>query len=158
MTGFVETQYDTSLYLIKANHLGETGCKESETPAQAEPDTDNPVINDLSMNVTSFVPVITGVSLTFASPVPSVYTFCETPTGYDSKVEAHCIYPNPVKDFLQINGFSDAAGYRLENVFGTKVGSGSNKVIDFRSLPPGIYFLTIVDGERCKTFKVLRTE
>jgi hypothetical protein len=158
MTGFVETQFDTSLYLIKANHIGETGCKESETPLQADPDTDTPVINDLSLNVSNFIPDISGLSLTFFSPVASVYTFCETLTGYDRQVERNGVFPNPVKDFLHVTGFSDAARYRLENALGMKIGSGSHTVIDFRSYPSGIYFLMIVDGETCKTYKVLRTE
>jgi hypothetical protein len=158
MTGFVETQYDTSLYLVKANHLGETGCKESETPLQADPDTDAPVINDLTLNSTPFVPAINNLTLTYLSPGPSVYTYCETPTGYDRRVGSHGVYPNPVKDFLQISGFSDSSGYRLENAFGMKIGSGSDKLVDFRKYPPGIYFLTIIDGDACTTLKVIRSE
>jgi hypothetical protein len=157
MTGFIETQYDTSLYLIKANHLGETGCKESEPSLHAEPNTDDPVINDLTLNVTPFVPDITGLLLTSFSPVPSVYTYCETPTGYYQPVEVPGVYPNPVKDFLQLTGFSDSAAYRLLDVLGNKVGSGNKKVIDFRLFPSGVYFLTIYDGETCTTFQVIKT-
>jgi Secretion system C-terminal sorting domain len=158
MTGFVETQYDTSLYLIKANHLGETGCKETETPAQAEPHTNTPVINDLSLNVTPFVPDISVLPITSFSPGPSVYIYCETPTYYDQQVQMHGVYPNPVKDYLQLTGFSDSPGYRLSDALGKQVGSGNNKVIDFRSYQSGVYFLTIYDNEACSTFKVLKID
>jgi hypothetical protein len=158
MTGFVETQYDTSLYLIKANHLGETGCKESETPLQADPDTDTPMINDLTLNVSSFVPDISFLPLTSFSPMPSIYTFCDTPTGYDQLVQVQGVYPNPVRDFLQLKGFSDSAGYRLVDALGNRVGSGNKKAIDFRLFSAGIYFLTIYDGETCTTYKVIKTQ
>jgi hypothetical protein len=158
MTGFVETQYDTSLYLIKANHLGETGCKESETPAQGEPDTDNPVINDLSLVVTPFVPDFNTLPLTPFCPVPSVYTYCETPTGYTRQVEVKGIYPNPVKDFIQITGFSDLSGYRLADALGNLLLSGNAKVVDLRPYRAGIYFLTICERDTCSTFKVIKTQ
>jgi hypothetical protein len=158
MTGFVETQYDTSLYLIKANHLGETGCKESETPYQAGAHTDTPVINDLSLSVTPFVPDISTIPLTTFSPGPSIYTYCETPTGYDQQAEGYGVYPNPVKDFLQLTGFSDSTNYRLADALGNMVGSGHEKVIDFRSYQSGVYFLTIYDNEACSTFKVIKVD
>jgi hypothetical protein len=116
------------------------------------------VINDLALNVTAFVPDISVLPLTSFSPGPSVYTYCETPTGNRQTVEMHGVYPNPVKDFLQLTGFSGSSGYRLVDALGNMILSGNKKVIDFRLFQAGVYFLTIYDGETCATYKVIKAQ
>jgi len=156
MTGFVETQYDTALYLFKTNYKGESGCKESEPGLQAAPNAETPAVNNLSLSVTSIVPGISVLPLASFSPGPSQYTWCETPTGYATPAAVHGAYPNPVEDFLHLTGFSEASGYRLTDSRGNQVGAGHETLVDFRPFRAGVYFLTAWDRGSCITYKIIR--
>lgn len=155
MTGFVETQYDTSLYLIKANDVGETGCKETEAPLHADPNMDTPVVNDLLLTATTQIADLTDLTLTTMTPAPSKYTYCETTTGYKQPAAVHAIQPNPVKDFLQLTGFSYKVIFTIADALGHNVANGFGPLIDFSPYRPGVYFLTCCDMGSRYTYKVI---
>ncbi len=156
MTGYIETQSDTALYLVKANQMGVSGCLESEPASHANPTTENPAVSDLVLNVTPVVPDISIFPVTCFSPALSVNSYCETPTGYPQPAAMQGVYPNPVKDFLHLTGLSQPSGYRLYDIHGNLVGSGHETRIDFRPYEAGIYFLTAYDHGTCYTYKIIR--
>lgn len=62
--------------------------------------------------------------------------------------EAVKIYPNPVKDQLSVAGISKAESFQIYNMEGKLIKSGkyfSDKKIEVRDLPKGVYLLKIAD-------------
>lgn len=55
------------------------------------------------------------------------------------------LFPNPVIDFLEINGATVMTKYEVFNLSGIKVLEGTGPKISFNKLPEGIYFITIND-------------
>lgn len=71
------------------------------------------------------------------------------------------VFPNPVKDLLQISATSSSNfNLHLRNVIGQKVATknkvSGNQEFDISKLNVGLYFLTIEMEENVKTFKILK--
>ncbi|WP_418509689.1 FG-GAP-like repeat-containing protein [Corallibacter sp.] len=69
------------------------------------------------------------------------------------------IYPNPVKDVLNIKTSSQEYSYHLFNIQGQEVLKANNqtsKTIDVSKLPSGIYILKLTDGDKSQSFKVIK--
>jgi hypothetical protein len=87
----------------------------------------------------------------FSFPVVSVDEVDETPIE---------IFPNPVKDFLQIEGLHPGQTIALYNLMGKQISSRisheNTEEVDFTSLASGIYLLRFLDGEEVSTFRVVK--
>lgn len=67
------------------------------------------------------------------------------------------VYPNPVAETLYIGGQGRIKHYEIHNTTGQLVKTGSTKEVDVKTLPQGVYFLTLVDEDNVKqTFKFIK--
>lgn len=65
------------------------------------------------------------------------------------------VYPNPAKSVLNIEGSCD---YRLMNCLGQTITEGnceSKTQIDLNGISKGVYFLTLSNGDNCRTQKIV---
>ncbi|MFA7132012.1 MAG: T9SS type A sorting domain-containing protein [Bacteroidales bacterium] len=68
------------------------------------------------------------------------------------------IYPNPATNMININGSENTSKIVISNILGEKtmeINSPSNS-INIESLKPGVYFLTLYDGEKTSTKKLIK--
>lgn len=66
------------------------------------------------------------------------------------------LLPNPSSDFIQVYGLIKTENYRIYNVVGLEIKSGTtfnNQEIDIKSLVNGIYFLKFDNGNTIKFLK-----
>ena len=67
------------------------------------------------------------------------------------------VYPNPVKNILNVETDTTGIGYQLLNISGQSVSNGklenTTQQINFSNLPPGTYFLKINNE---KTHKIIK--
>ena len=70
------------------------------------------------------------------------------------------IYPNPVKNYVVVKGFSSGVTVCIYDLNGSMVRmtENVNEEIDLSDLIPGIYFLKISTGETMKTYKIVKLE
>lgn len=64
----------------------------------------------------------------------------------DNKKSILSVYPNPSTSFLHVNGLNASTNYRLYNILGAQVQSGTakpNQAIDIDALQSGMYMLQI---------------
>ncbi len=67
------------------------------------------------------------------------------------------LYPNPAGNVLVVEGYKKTFDYQILNVSGHQVDSGqSRKEVRIESLPSGVYFLTIVEGEKNSGLKFIK--
>lgn len=155
LTGFIQTSYDTSLFLIKTNNLGESGCYFTNTP-YCSPGINNPTINLLNLNAVPVNTTIDNLPLTVTSANASIYVYCNIPTGVKKLMDNISVFPNPVNDYINLQGFSQKAKYQFTNSLGDMLETGQGQVIDVRSYKPGLYFLKICDEGFSRSFKIIR--
>ncbi len=66
------------------------------------------------------------------------------------------LYPNPSKNYIKVSGIASAVGFKLYNILGTIVKTGSienNKEIDIQNLSKGAYFIKLENGATLKFIK-----
>jgi hypothetical protein len=64
----------------------------------------------------------------------------------DNKKSILSVYPNPSTSFLRVSGLNASTNYRLYNILGAKIQSGTvkpNQAIDIDALQSGVYMLQI---------------
>ena len=154
LTGYIETTYDTSLFFVKTNNLGESGCFFTDTP-YCNPGTDNPTINSLNFTTTPVNTTISDLPLTVSPANASMYVYCDIPTGVKGTEDNISVFPNPVSDYIHLQGVSQQATYQLINSLGDILETGWSHVIDVRYYQPGIYFLRINDKGICHSYKII---
>lgn len=70
------------------------------------------------------------------------------------------VYPNPVSDKLFINNIDDFNEYSILNILGGIIKSASlvpyQNQVDFRNLPPGMYFVTLNGNHKKYSLKILK--
>ena len=65
--------------------------------------------------------------------------------------------PNPTADFLDIHGLTGPAAYQLSDALGRILLTGEYAdTLDLRGLPPGVYVLTLRQGGRTSTHKIIK--
>ncbi len=68
------------------------------------------------------------------------------------------VFPNPATDHLVLEGLLNRVAYRFFRTDGIRVKEGeSHGSIDVSDLPPGLYFLQILDLET-NTFRTFRVQ
>jgi hypothetical protein len=68
------------------------------------------------------------------------------------------IYPNPATNMININGSENTSKIVISNILGEKTMeiNSPSKSINIESLKPGVYFLTLYDGEKTSTKKLIK--
>ncbi len=73
------------------------------------------------------------------------------------------IFPNPFKDEVEIQGLNNISGTTLLTVYdlhGSKLETrhllGTEKLLSFKELPAGVYFITLENGVSQSTFKLMK--
>jgi hypothetical protein len=69
------------------------------------------------------------------------------------------IQPNPINDFLEINGLNGSFMYSISDLSGRIVQTGkqnNNRIDNLDRLLPGIYFLSLTKGDNRFTFKIMK--
>ncbi len=83
------------------------------------------------------------------SAVSTVTASTTSPQPSPKEREVLRTYPNPVKDFLFVDGVSTEISYKISSVVGTVIKQGvlqqSFNSIDVTELPAGVYMLEVVD-------------
>ena len=62
------------------------------------------------------------------------------------ETQGFVVYPNPTDGLLHVetsNGVSLPVEYRITNIMGQTLLSGTSPQIDVSTLPPGLYFITL---------------
>ncbi|MEW5677492.1 T9SS type A sorting domain-containing protein [Flavobacterium enshiense] len=128
------------------------GNQINQTPEQFNASTYNPSTG-----------VITIEYNIYFSGNPRQFRNTYTPTtlgNTTANVEHFSYYPNPVKDILNISGIKSDSSYRIYNLIGQCVITGTLKAgqnqIDMTSLEKGNYILKITSDSEIKTIKVIR--
>jgi hypothetical protein len=84
-----------------------------------------------------------------------MYVYCDIPTGVKGTEDNISVFPNPVSDYIHLQGVSQQATYQLINSLGDILETGWSHVIDVRYYQPGIYFLRINDKGICHSYKII---
>ena len=77
-------------------------------------------------------------------------------TDFFNEKPSFKIFPNPSSDFIKITGLTKSKNYQIYNAMGVQVNSSvisDNETIDIQSLPNGLYFLNLDDGNTLKFIK-----
>lgn len=92
------------------------------------------------------------------SEVANLYDNNSTLTVTDfSKTQSAEVYPNPVKDILNIKTSGTVKSVEIFNTSGSKVKEGKSTNIDMKQLPAGMYMVKITDSEgKTTTKKVIK--
>ncbi|MCI2228462.1 aryl-sulfate sulfotransferase [Polaribacter sp. MSW13] len=101
-----------------------------------------------------------GRDLTPSSPIENNYNLnpCNALSIDKEDVDFVNIYPNPVKDFININ-IPDNKDYKVEvfNLLGKKIMEVNNQnKIDFSQQTGGVYFLKVKSENKIKVIKILK--
>ncbi|MEL6634009.1 MAG: T9SS type A sorting domain-containing protein, partial [Bacteroidota bacterium] len=69
------------------------------------------------------------------------------------------VYPNPVQDYVQVQGLLGPADYEVYQLEGKKVleGQSIDHRLDVSTLSPGIYLLKVQVGRQSQTLKLVKT-
>lgn len=97
----------------------------------------------------------------FYKLTPDITAYKPAPTGISQTghADAYKIYPNPVADYLYIDGMTATGTYAISDITGKVVGSGtiadpSKAAVATNELSKGIYFLKLSDKNGAyRTFK-----
>ena len=81
------------------------------------------------------------------------FRFKNTLSTQTSPDETLMLYPNPVTDYITIDGVN-THGAKITDIFGRHIINCKDKVIDVSSMPGGIYFLETQDGRSIKFIKL----
>lgn len=73
-------------------------------------------------------------------------------------IEGRKIYPNPVSDILQLEGFSSIKSYKIYNTAGrlVKIGNENTSGISVKHFAQGVYVLVIEDTEGKHSYKFIK--
>lgn len=67
------------------------------------------------------------------------------------------IYPNPATDILNINGIESKGRYKIYDVQGNEVMSGSNKTqVNISHLNAGVYVIVVTSDDKKQSFKFIK--
>ena len=94
------------------------------------------------------------------------YVICENTTSNfteaESEIQSIFIYPNPILDYVRLQGIDKGEAWELDivnpqgKVIGQKSGIG-NSVIDVTKLPSGIYTIILRLSGMFQTFCIIKT-
>lgn len=95
---------------------------------------------------------------TIAKDLNTSETKCSVVTAIDeseSTENSISIYPNPVNDFIKVDGLKDGVTWRLMSMQSAEIMTGSEEFIDLSSLNSGNYFILFSNGQTTKIIKGL---
>jgi hypothetical protein len=144
----------TSLYLIKTDENGNSGCNEKEvTAAMGFPPTQTSSPAIIQTNVLFHI-VYDPVGITNVSTVTDI---CLTQGVSEiQNMQEMCIYPNPTTNHFTINSSIKNGRVEIFNTLGEKVYSEKIKSEPiYLNQPAGIYFVRVSDGETVYSQKLV---
>ena len=153
MTGSKNSQIDTVLFLVKTNYQGLSGCYDGDFSGYSN--NCNPVMNPIMLSSAN-ISGSTDFPLVLQHRSSSLYTICETITDVEQQEETFTIYPNPVIDYLYLDKITGIKDYTVQDCSGNQILYGDSKIIDFRNIDPGIYFLRAATEKGVFSFKVIK--
>ena len=109
------------------------------------------------LNLGSYTYSVTTISSEGLQSIPAFATAEITMLGIDSIENTLRLYPNPVRDYLNIS-YEQPFSYRLFNSIGHQIWFGEsegNTQIDCRALPQGVYVLFIAAETKVYTKKII---
>jgi len=80
---------------------------------------------------------------------------CGTASIDDSEITSFSIYPNPTKEYLNID-CSSLESVTIYNILGKELLKGNNNRIDASSLSKGVYIIKVSDGINSSTKKFIK--
>jgi hypothetical protein len=109
------------------------------------------------LNLGAYTYSVTTISSEGLQSIPAFATVEITMLGIDSIENTLRLYPNPVRDYLNIN-YEQPFSYRLFNSIGHQIWFGEsegNTQIDCRALPQGVYILLIATETKDYSKKII---
>jgi hypothetical protein len=153
MTGSKNSQIDTVLFLVKTNYQGLSGCYDGDFSGYAN--NCNPVMNPITLSSAN-ISGSTDFPMVLQHRSSSLYTICETITGFEQQEGTFTIYPNPVTDYLYLDKIPGIKDYTVQDCSGNQILYGDSKIVDLRNIDPGFYLLRVATEKGVFGFKVVK--
>lgn len=144
--------------LVKTDSAGFTGCFETVRNYVTFPAAGY----DSAITVTSLSPFTTLAIILTAANSGADSSVCQSTMIVDQEYAAPTMYPNPVRDFLFIKGFStEITTIAVYDGFGKNVFSQKMKMpdgyIDLSALSAGIYLVQITGDTTCIRQRIIKS-
>ena len=152
---------DFDVYVVKTDALGQSGCNQASfTPTVAAASTIPPsAVNPFSAALTNTGTAVPAVVGTISTVNPTV--LCLT-AGINEYANAASIdvYPNPVKDVLNLSYKTAISNVKVINLLGQEVvnaKANTNDVqVDMSALNAGVYIVNVTVDDTVHSIKVIK--
>ncbi len=161
-----DTKY-TSMYLIKADSLGNSGCNDSIISGNIESSITSVLMQRSNQPVTSNKGITHLVNTTVDYETGREIPLCTTADINEAEVLKHelRIYPNPANEVINVSFRFQVSGFRSEisiyDITGKLIKQMSAnsellKTIDISGLNKGLYFISVINKDKIINAKFVK--